>query len=82
MAFLLRNAELLQPDLQSWKLSDVVVSQGRIERILPAAKAEAAGMEEVVDAEGRALLMGLHDHHIHLMSLAESLTSLKVGPQR
>lgn len=80
MAFLLRNAELLQPDLQSWKLSDVVVSQGRIERILPAAKAEAAGMEEVVDAEGRALLMGLHDHHIHLMSLAESLTSLKVGP--
>lgn len=38
-------------------------------------------IDEVVDAEGGALLPGLHDHHIHLLSLVESLRSAAVGPQ-
>lgn len=33
-----------------------------------------------IDAGGAALIPGLHDHHIHLLALAESLTSVKVGP--
>lgn len=36
-------------------------------------------LEEVIDAEGGALLPGLHDHHIHLLSLAESLQSVDVS---
>ncbi|HXQ64889.1 MAG TPA: amidohydrolase family protein [Steroidobacteraceae bacterium] len=36
--------------------------------------------ESVLDAAGGALLPGLHDHHIHLMSLARSLESLRCGP--
>ena len=36
-------------------------------------------IEEVIDAEGGALLPGLHDHHIHLLSLAESLRSVDVS---
>ena len=36
-------------------------------------------LEEVIDAERGALLPGLHDHHIHLLSLAESLRSVDVS---
>lgn len=36
--------------------------------------------EAVLDAAGGALLPGLHDHHVHLMSYAASLESLPCGP--
>src|ERR1700687_1481338 len=36
--------------------------------------------ERVIDAEGGALIPGLHDHHLHLLSLAASLDSLQCGP--
>jgi predicted amidohydrolase YtcJ len=36
--------------------------------------------ETVIDARGAALLPGLHDHHIHLLSLAKALTSVPCGP--
>ena len=36
-------------------------------------------LDEIIDAEGGALLPGLHDHHIHLLSLAESLRSVDVS---
>ncbi|HEX9546200.1 MAG TPA: amidohydrolase family protein [Acidimicrobiales bacterium] len=36
--------------------------------------------EDVIDAEGGALLPGLHDHHIHLRALAASYQSVRVGP--
>lgn len=39
-----------------------------------------AGDEQVVDAKGGLLLPGLHDHHIHLMSLAASMASVQCGP--
>jgi predicted amidohydrolase YtcJ len=38
------------------------------------------GGEEVIDAKGGALLPGLHDHHLHLFSLAAQLASLNCGP--
>ncbi|ROZ98339.1 amidohydrolase [Gordonia sp. OPL2] len=36
--------------------------------------------EEVVDASGGWAMPGLHDHHIHLRSLAATLDSVHVGP--
>lgn len=40
----------------------------------------AAPGEEVVDADGCALLPGLHDHHIHLRALAAAQASIPAGP--
>lgn len=36
--------------------------------------------EAILDAAGGALLPGLHDHHIHLLSYAASLGSVRCGP--
>ncbi len=36
--------------------------------------------EHELDAEGGALLPGLHDHHLHLLALAASRASLDCGP--
>jgi predicted amidohydrolase YtcJ len=38
------------------------------------------GDETVLDADGGALLPGLHDHHLHLCALAASQVSLRCGP--
>ncbi len=35
----------------------------------------------VIDAAGGALIPGLHDHHIHLLALAASMTSVAVSPE-
>lgn len=36
--------------------------------------------DEVVDGAGGALLPGLHDHHLHLLSLAAERSSVRCGP--
>lgn len=36
--------------------------------------------DEVLDADGGALLPGFHDHHIHLLALAAARSSIEVGP--
>lgn len=36
--------------------------------------------DDLVDAQGAALLPGLHDHHLHLPALAAALRSLYCGP--
>jgi predicted amidohydrolase YtcJ len=36
--------------------------------------------ETVLDARGGALLPGLHDHHLHLLSLAAAAASVRCGP--
>ncbi len=36
--------------------------------------------ETVVDADGGALIPGLHDHHIHLLALAAARQSVRAGP--
>jgi predicted amidohydrolase YtcJ len=41
---------------------------------------EVEPLEEVIDAKGGVLLPGLHDHHLHLFSLAAQLASLNCGP--
>ncbi len=40
----------------------------------------ASSGEDELDAEGGALLPGLHDHHLHLLSLAAALESVECGP--
>jgi len=41
---------------------------------------EALAGDVVLDAEGGALLPGLHDHHIHLFALAAAHESVRCGP--
>jgi predicted amidohydrolase YtcJ len=36
--------------------------------------------DEVIDAAGRALIPGLHDHHLHLLATAAAASSIMVGP--
>ncbi len=36
--------------------------------------------ETVLDAGGRTVIPGLHDHHVHLYSAAAALSSVRVGP--
>ena len=38
--------------------------------------------EEEIDADGCALLPGLHDHHVHLRALAAAQASAQVGPEQ
>lgn len=70
---LIRNAGLLDGTAADVRIDDATVTA--IGQALPA----QAG-EEVLDARGGALLRGLHDHHLHLMSLAASLDSVRCGP--
>ena len=95
MSILILNAELVPNQLRdvllaggrvAWMSStrDASDLSSRQNTKVALNKALSSGNEpidEVVDAEGGALLPGLHDHHIHLLSLAESLRSVAVGPQ-
>lgn len=56
---------------------DVVVADGRVEGVVAAGM--AAGGDRV-DLEGRPVLPGLVDHHVHLFALGASLGSVDLGP--
>jgi predicted amidohydrolase YtcJ len=58
-------------------LVDVVISGRSIVDIVEAGR---AGADELIDADGAALLPGLHDHHIHLLALAAARRSVACGP--
>lgn len=70
---LIRNAEW-----QPGRCADLRIADGCISDIASGLRAEAG--EPVVNAGGAALLPGLHDHHLHLFSLAAALDSLPCGP--
>jgi len=57
---------------------DVRVEAGRISEI--AAVLPRNEGESTLDADGGALLPGLHDHHIHLFALAAAEQSVRCGP--
>ena len=59
-------------------VTDVRVTSGRIAECAPG-RPSVAGEDEI-DADGCALLPGLHDHHLHLRALAAAQSSLQVGP--
>jgi predicted amidohydrolase YtcJ len=56
---------------------DVRVEGARIETVGPAHG--AGGAETEIDCAGAALLPGLHDHHLHLLSMAAALASIDVA---
>lgn len=70
---LIREAELL-----GGAIVDVRIADGRIAEIAPGLARRAD--EVLVEAQGGLLLPGLHDHHIHLYSLAAALDSVPCGP--
>jgi predicted amidohydrolase YtcJ len=57
---------------------DVRIAGGIITAIAPHLPPEAG--ETSLDAQGGALIPGLHDHHIHLDATAAALLSLRCGP--
>lgn len=61
-------------DLNGWSL-DVRLRLGKVVEI-----GSALEGIEVFDAQGGALIPGLHDHHIHLNASAAALNSVKCGP--
>ena len=69
---LIRRASL--PD---GRIADIRVEE-RIADI--AERLDPRDAEHVVDADGGAVLPGLHDHHLHLRAMAAALDSLAVGP--
>jgi predicted amidohydrolase YtcJ len=70
---LIRNAEI-----NFGQRVDVRVERGLITAIEPSLK--ALPDEEVIDAQGGALLPGLHDHHVHLYAFAAAQASVHCGP--
>ena len=61
-------------------VTDVRFVGDRITECAPGLRALAD--EEVLDADGCALLPGLHDHHVHLRALAAAQASAQVGPDQ
>ena len=74
---LIRRAEIYRPGSPGQVL-DVRCASGRIVDL--AAQLDSLPGEAVLDAGGNALLPGLHDHHIHLFSLAAAAGSVSCGP--
>lgn len=70
---LIRNVEI-----QFAAKADVRIDASRVTEI--GVRLEPRRGESVVEGHGGALLPGLHDHHIHLISLAASLESVQCGP--
>ncbi|WP_230205115.1 amidohydrolase family protein [Parafrankia elaeagni] len=88
---LVRRAEILAapsavgvgpgPGTARTGLVDVRLAGGTVAEIgPPGRRLDRHPGEEEVDAAGGALLPGLHDHHLHLMSLAASMASVFLGP--
>ena len=67
-----------QAEINFSEMVDLRIALGRIAAIGP--RLQAQGDEEIIEADGGALLPGLRDHHLHLASLAASRASLQCGP--
>lgn len=67
-------------------VSDVEVRGIRCDVLLRAGQVAGVGgpfpsdAGTTIDGAGGALIPGLHDHHLHLLSLAAELTSVRCGP--
>ncbi len=58
----------------------VRIAGGRITELAP--RLEAIPGEPFLDADGGALLPGLHDHHLHLLAMAAAFESVACGPPK
>ncbi len=70
---LIRRAEIRPDVIRDIRCRDGLVA-GIGESLTPSPS------DHIVDASRCALLRSLHDHHLHLMSMAAQLTSVKCGP--
>jgi len=59
--------------------ADLIIENGRIAKI---GKGLTSNSGQIIDAQHGALLPGLHDHHMHLLSTAASLRSIFCGPPK
>ena len=57
---------------------DVAITGGRITAVGP--NLVAPSTAAVIDADGGALIPGLHDHHLHLHAMAADAASVRCGP--
>ncbi len=71
---------MLIRDVEIWftTTADVRINASRVTEV--GVQLERWRGEPVIEGHGGALLPGLHDHHIHLVSLAASLESVQCGP--
>ncbi len=69
---------VLDAELPGGRRADVRLGTDRVEQIGERIRTGAG--ELVIDAHGGALLPGLHDHHVHLLSLAAEQESVRCGP--
>jgi predicted amidohydrolase YtcJ len=75
--YLIRSAEIAPGTL-----ADVLISDGVVREIAPRLQivSPEANFVAEVEADGAALLPGLHDHHIHLFATAAAASSVQCGP--
>lgn len=71
---LIRNAEIAFGE----RRVDLRLDADRIVQLEPGLR--ALPREVVIEAQGRALVPGLHDHHLHLYATAAAMQSLDCGP--
>lgn len=69
---LIKNAEVYQVGLSDLRIKNGVIAE--LGQLSPRTG------EKYLDAEGGALLPGLHDHHIHFLSYAAALASINCSP--
>jgi predicted amidohydrolase YtcJ len=68
---------ILRAELEG-RIADIDVRGGRIAEIAGIGELRPRAAQTVIDARGGALLPGLHDHHLHLLSPAAA--SVRCGP--
>lgn len=71
---------ILAAEVPGHGVRDVRIRAGRIASITAPLQDRRPLGEATLDARGGALLPGLWDHHVHILSLAASLRSLRCGP--
>ena len=64
-------------ELEGGEIADVRIEHGIVAAI---GRLHRRSDEPVIEAAGKLLLPGLHDHHIHVAALAASLSSVRCGP--
>ncbi|MFA7553839.1 MAG: amidohydrolase family protein [Spongiibacteraceae bacterium] len=72
-SLLIRGAELPKRGLFDLRITD-----DRIDAL--AAHLEPKGDDKIIEAQGKVLLPGLHDHHLHLFAAAAARASIHCGP--
>jgi predicted amidohydrolase YtcJ len=72
MALIIRKAEV------AGRLTDLRCERGIVIEIATPVRHDPA--DDLVDADGGAVIAGLHDHHAHVLALAAALDSIRCGP--